>query len=105
MSSSDVSGRGRSGADLSHGREKADVTGQAVIEGVVRMLNQIAANVAHHPHDQAVAEIAAHLQASWAPAMRAELNAYLDGGGPGLTPLAAAAAETLQSETTRSSPA
>jgi len=73
--------------------------------GLVRMLNQIAANVAHHPHEQAVGEIAAHLRSSWAPAMRAELDAYLDRGGLGLTSLAAAAAERLRAETTRSSPA
>jgi formate dehydrogenase subunit delta len=73
--------------------------------GLVRMANQIAANVAHHPRDQAVSEIAAHLRWSWAPAMRAELDAYLAGGGLGLTPLAAAAAERLRAETTRSSPA
>jgi len=73
--------------------------------GLVRMLNQIASNIAHHPPDQAVDEIVAHLRACWAPAMRAELGAHLEWGGPGLTPLAAAAAERLQAGTTRSSPA
>ena len=34
---------------------------------LVRMANQIAANVAHHPHDQAPAEITAHLRSTWAP--------------------------------------
>jgi formate dehydrogenase subunit delta len=75
------------------------------VAGLVRMLNQIAANAAHHQSDEAAAEIAAHLRSSWAPAMRAELDAYLGRGGPGLTPLAAAAAELLRAETTRSSPA
>lgn len=60
------------------------------------MVNQIAANVAHHPHDQVVAEIARHLRSSWAPSMRADLVTYLDGGGHDLTPLAAAAAEQLR---------
>jgi hypothetical protein len=69
------------------------------------MINQIAANVAHHPHDRAVAEIAAHVRASWAPAMRGELNAYLDRGAPDLSPLAGAAAEELRGRMTRSSPA
>ena len=73
--------------------------------GLVRMLNQIAANVAHHAPDQAVDEIATHLRSSWAPAMRAELDAFLEGGGTGLTPLAAAAAKSLHAETTRSWPA
>jgi formate dehydrogenase subunit delta len=63
---------------------------------LVRMVNQIAANVAHHPHDQAVSEIAAHLRSSWAPSMRVDLVAYVDGGGLDLTPLAAAAAEQLR---------
>jgi formate dehydrogenase subunit delta len=60
------------------------------------MVNQIAANVAHHPHDQAVAEVAAHLRLTWPPSMRANLVAYLDGGGLDLTPLATAAAEQLR---------
>ena len=60
------------------------------------MVNQIAANVAHHPHDKAVAEIATHLRSSWAPAMRSDLVAYLDGGGADLAPLAAEAAERLR---------
>jgi formate dehydrogenase subunit delta len=63
---------------------------------LVRMVNQIAANVAHHPHDQAVAEITRHLRSTWAPSMRADLVGYLDGGGADLTPLAAAAAEQLR---------
>ena len=63
---------------------------------LVRMVNQIAVNVAHHPPDQAEAEIAAHLRSFWAPSMRAELVAYLDVGGFDLTPLAAAATEQLR---------
>ena len=63
---------------------------------LVRMVNQIAANVAHHPHDQAVAEITKHLKATWAPSMRADLVAYVDGGGLDVTPLATAAAAQLR---------
>ena len=63
---------------------------------LIRMVNQIAANVAHHPDDQAVTEIARHLQATWAPSMRADLVAYVDGGGLDLTSLAAAATEQLR---------
>jgi formate dehydrogenase subunit delta len=69
------------------------VSGTAAL---VRMVNQIAANVAHHPHDQAVAEVARHLRVSWAPSMRADLVAYVDGGGLDLTPIAAAAVEQLR---------
>ena len=68
---------------------------------LVRMVNQIAANVAHHPQDRAVAEIATHLRSSWAPSMRAALVAYLEGGGLDLTPLAAAAAEQLRAANTK----
>jgi formate dehydrogenase subunit delta len=113
MSPSDFGTADPSGADAgSTVRNAGDVSGadrtggpMSDPAGLVRMLNQIAANVAHHPHDQAVGEIAAHLRACWAPAMRAELGTHLERGGPGLTPLAAAAAERLQAETTRSSPA
>ncbi|MHB8187523.1 MAG: formate dehydrogenase subunit delta [Dermatophilaceae bacterium] len=63
---------------------------------LVRMVNQIAANVAHHSRDQAVAEIAAHLRSTWPPSMRADLVAYVDTGGLDLTPLAASAAEQLR---------
>lgn len=68
---------------------------------LVRMANQIAANVAHLPHAQAVAEIARHLQATWAPSMRADLVAYVEGGGLDLTPLAAAAGEQLRTADTK----
>jgi hypothetical protein len=83
------------------------VSGAATADdaGLVRMINQIAANVAHHPHDRAVAEVVAHLRATWAPAMRAGLDAYVGRGGSDLSPLAADAAELLGAETTRSSPA
>jgi formate dehydrogenase subunit delta len=90
-------------AVVSGPKQKGTAMGDA--GGLVRMLNQIAANAAHHPPDEAVAEIAAHLRATWAPAMCAELDAYLDRGGLGLTSLAAAAAERLRAEMTRSSPA
>jgi formate dehydrogenase subunit delta len=68
---------------------------------LVRMVNQIAANVAHHPHDQAVALIEKHLRATWAPSMRADLVAYLDAGGVDLAPLAADAAERLRAAPSR----
>lgn len=68
----------------------------ADVAALVRMVNQIAANVAHHPHDQAVTEIAAHLRLFWPLSMRAGLVGYLDGGGVGLTPLALEATERLR---------
>lgn len=65
---------------------------------LVRMVNQIAANMAHLPHDQAVAQIVTLLRSFWAPVMRADLIAYLDDGGLDLTPLAASAAEQVRAE-------
>ena len=88
----DVAGTGQRAGAPGSGRGAA-VSDPAAL---VRMVNQIAANVAHHPHDQAVAEITRHLRATWAPSMRADLVAYVDGGGLDLTPLAAAAAEQLR---------
>jgi formate dehydrogenase subunit delta len=63
---------------------------------VVRTANHLVAHsMAHHPLDEAVAAITAHLWSSWAPSMRADLVAHLDDGGLDRTPLAAAAAEQL----------
>ena len=70
------------------------------IETLVRMANQIAANVAHHPPEQAAGEVAAHLRSFWAPSMRDELIAWVDNGGgadgDGLDPLARAAVDVLR---------
>jgi len=65
------------------------------------MVNQIAANVAHHPRDRQVAQIAADLRRCWAPATAADLFAYLCSGGLDLSALAAAAAEEPPASTTR----
>lgn len=68
---------------------------------LVRMVNQIAANVAHLPRDQAVAEITKHLRATWPPSMRVDLIAYVDADGLDLTPLAAEATEQLRTVHTK----
>jgi formate dehydrogenase subunit delta len=65
------------------------------IDALVRMANQIAANVAHHPQDQAIAEVEAHLRAFWAPSMRARLAEWVDEGGAGLDAVPKAAVERL----------
>ncbi len=67
------------------------------MDSLVRMANQIAANVAHHPFDQSVEEVAAHLRLFWAPTMRAELRAYVDADGTGLDPIALAAVRSSPS--------
>lgn len=47
---------------------------RAVTRGdLIRMSNQIAANFAHHPPEQAAAEVANHIKMFWSPRMRAEL--------------------------------
>jgi formate dehydrogenase subunit delta len=46
------------------------------------MANQIAANFAHHPADQAAGEVANHLRTFWAPAMRANLTAWWEKSDP-----------------------
>jgi formate dehydrogenase subunit delta len=58
------------------------------VPDLIRMVNQISANFAHHPPDQAAGEVAAHLTLFWSPAMRAELAAWVRAGGEDLHPLA-----------------
>jgi formate dehydrogenase subunit delta len=54
---------------------------------LVRMVNQIAANVNHHPVDEATTQIATHVNSFWAPSMRADLLAFAREGGAGLDDL------------------
>jgi formate dehydrogenase subunit delta len=63
---------------------------------LVRMANQIAANVAHHSYDEAVELVTSHLRLFWAPPMRADIIAYLEGGGTGLDPIARDAVHILR---------
>jgi formate dehydrogenase subunit delta len=67
------------------------------VDSLVRMANQIAANVAHHPFDQSVEEVASHMRLFWAPTMRVELRTYADADGAGLDPIALAAVRSLPS--------
>ena len=63
---------------------------------LVRMANQIASNVEHRPHDDAVDVVATHLREFWAPSMREVLLVYVDSGGEGLSPLALDAVQRLR---------
>lgn len=65
------------------------------VEPLIRMANQIASNYAHHPPEQAAAEVATHLRSFWAPPMRAELAEYVHAGGAGVDPVVVMALETL----------
>lgn len=53
----------------------------------VRMANQIADFFKGYGHDQAVKDIADHINRFWEPRMRAHLFELLAKGGDGLSPL------------------
>ena len=62
---------------------------------LIRMANQIAANFAHHPADQAAEEIATHIKMFWTHGMRADLEAWVENGAEELHPLAVEAMRLL----------
>jgi formate dehydrogenase subunit delta len=62
----------------------------------VRLANDVAAQFAHRPLDDAAQAVAAHLQAFWEPRMRAALLDHLAAGGAGLDPVAVRAASLLR---------
>jgi formate dehydrogenase subunit delta len=64
------------------------VSGPGGTDALVRMVNQIAANVSYQPADAAAAAVANHLNRFWAPSMRAQLLAFVASGGAGLDDLA-----------------
>jgi len=61
----------------------------------VRMVNDIAAQFAHLPPEQAAAAVAAHLRSFWDPRMRAGLAEHVARGGEGLSPVALESARLL----------
>jgi len=63
---------------------------------LVRMANQIATFFASQPGTAQAAEVAGHLKAFWEPRMLRAIQAHLDAGGEGLSPLARAALERLR---------
>ncbi len=65
------------------------------VPDLVRMANQIASNFAHHPPEQAVGEVAAHIRSFWTPTMRSELAHFAATDGHDLHPLARGAIEQL----------
>lgn len=62
---------------------------------MVHMVNQIASFFHTQPGEDAAEKIAAHLSDFWAPAMRAQLRAYVEAGGAGLDPAVIRAAARL----------
>ena len=66
------------------------------VDALVRMANQIAANQAHRPDDEATTTVAEHLRMYWAPSMRRDLVAAVDAGQADLVPVARAAVDQLR---------
>lgn len=56
-------------------------------EKMISMANQIAGFFHTQPGTDQAAKVADHLNDFWAPRMRAQLVAYVEGGGQGLDPL------------------
>jgi formate dehydrogenase subunit delta len=70
-------------------------------DNLVHMANRIGEFFAAMPeHDEAVDDIASHLQKFWEPRMRRGLLAHLDEGGEGLLPLVREAIERHRAELT-----
>lgn len=67
------------------------MSGPSGTDALVRMVNQIARNVSHESADEAASQIAGHLNAFWAPSMRAQLLAFVASGGAGVDHLALSA--------------
>jgi formate dehydrogenase subunit delta len=63
---------------------------------LVTMANQIASFHRRKPQEEAAVEVAAHLQRFWEPRMRKAIEAHLDGGGDGLSPIARRAVELVK---------
>jgi formate dehydrogenase subunit delta len=63
---------------------------------MIHMANQIATFFATQPGEDQAAAVARHLKSFWDPRMLAQLDAHVTAGGAGLSPLALAAARSLQ---------
>ena len=64
-------------------------------EKLVRMANQIALFMETKPHAEGIDGLAAHISDFWEPRMRAQLQAYISGGGTGLDDLVLSAARKI----------
>jgi formate dehydrogenase major subunit len=76
--------------------DRGEAKGEAGLATAVRLADDIAAQFAHLPHDEAVAGIAGHVRSFWDPRMRAQLVATVDAGGEGLDELVLEAAALLR---------
>jgi formate dehydrogenase subunit delta len=64
-------------------------------EHMIHMANQIALNFATYPHEEAVANVADHLQKFWERRMRQQIMEYTATGGRGLHELVVEAVQRL----------
>ena len=62
---------------------------------LIRMVNDIAANLAVYPEPEAITAIAGHIREFWDPRMRARLQTLVNAGDSGLSPLALTAVQML----------
>ena len=65
-------------------------------EKMVRMANQIATFFSSQPGGEQAKEVAGHLRAFWEPRMLRQLEAHVDAGGEGLSPLVIEAERILR---------
>lgn len=62
----------------------------------VRLVNDVARQFKHLPHDAAVAGVAGHLRTFWDPRMLAQLVAAVDAGDADVDPVAVEAAAAFR---------
>lgn len=65
---------------------------------LIRMANQIAAELENGPRGEAVGATANHIRSFWDPRMRQKLDAIVDAGGTGLSETALAAARSMRAK-------
>jgi hypothetical protein len=68
------------------------------IDHLVKMANQIAAGVPVASPEAKVESTASHINKFWTPLMKKHIAEFVNGGGEGLTPLAAQAVASLDSK-------
>jgi formate dehydrogenase subunit delta len=66
------------------------------VKDMVRMANQIADFFRGYGHEEAVKEVATHINNFWDPRMRTHLFNYLAKGGAGLDPLVIEASANIR---------
>jgi formate dehydrogenase subunit delta len=68
-----------------------------LVQDVIRMGNQIAAQFRHLPEDEAVEAVANHIVLFWESRLQTDLFTLVDDGDPDLDPTLVAAAGKLRS--------